>query len=503
VCNSIYKLVVYVLALFKYIYYLIRSSFVAVAMESPNSSPKARSLMQHHKLGTDYIKRALNIDEKSENKDEAIKIYKLGIEEFIKGLDIDLDDEDQGRLANIQEKMRGNMVMALERVEELTKQKTTKNDASNNKSKITRRIPTTSASGNNNATRPTSQPAKGTVASNNRPTSSNRAATPVEKRPTAQAAAKISEPDGKKLPLKDLLKLPNVDKQMIEIILDEIVEQKNVKFSDIIGQDKAKQALTESVILPTINPGLFTGLLQPLKGLLLFGPPGNGKTMLAKAAANEAKCNFFNINSSSLTSKWMGEGEKLVRTLFAVARHLQPSIIFIDEIDSILCERKDNEHEASRRLKTEFFSQFDGMQSNKEDRILVMGATNRPFDLDSAALRRFPKRIYVGIPDLPTRAHLIAKLLQSQSHTLSSWQLEDLAARTDGYSGSDLNSLATEAAYGPIREKSIEDLKHCSKAAIRPISYNDFIHSLSQIKVTPPNALRELNEWNRLYGANS
>jgi SpoVK/Ycf46/Vps4 family AAA+-type ATPase len=143
------------------------------------------------------------------------------------------------------------------------------------------------------------------------------------------------------------------------------------------------------------------------------------------------------------------------------------------------------------------------MQSIKEDRILVMGATNRPFDLDSAALRRFPKRIYVGIPDLPTRAHLIAKLLQSQSHTLSSWQLEDLAARTDGYSGSDLNSLATEAAYGPIREKSIEDLKHCSKAAIRPISYNDFIHSLSQIKVTPPNALRELNEWNRLYGANS
>lgn len=132
-----------------------------------------------------------------------------------------------------------------------------------------------------------------------------------------------------------------------------------------------------------------------------------------------------------------------------------------------------------------------------------MGATNRPFDLDTAALRRFPKRIYVGVPDIETRAQLLAKLLHSQAHTLTRAHIRDLAARTDGYSGSDLNSLATEAAYGPIREKSLEDLKHCTKQAIRPIAYDDFIHSLSQIKVTPSRALQELTDWNRMYGANS
>lgn len=143
------------------------------------------------------------------------------------------------------------------------------------------------------------------------------------------------------------------------------------------------------------------------------------------------------------------------------------------------------------------------MQSDKKDRILVMGATNRPSDLDTAALRRFPKRIYVGVPDFETRAQLICKLLQSQPNSLTSEQIRQLAMRTEGYSGSDLNSLATEAAYGPIREKSLEDLRYCTKQAIRPISYNDFVQSLSQIKVTPPRALEELQEWNRMYGANN
>lgn len=255
------------------------------------------------------------------------------------------------------------------------------------------------------------------------------------------------------------------------------------------------------VILPSLNPELFTGLRSPVKGLLLFGPPGNGKTLLAKAVANEAQCRFFNITAASLTSKYVGEGEKLVRALFAVACYIQPSIVFIDEIDSLLFERKENDHEASRRLKTEFLSQFDGMQSNSQDRILVMGATNRPHELDSAALRRFPKRIYIGLPDKYTRISMLQKLLENQSHSIRNYQFEELANLTDGYSGSDLTALAKDASLGPIREQSIEKLKTLSANRIRPVSFEDFKSSVNKIRQsTAKDGLSELEKWNQQYG---
>ena len=223
--------------------------------------------------------------------------------------------------------------------------------------------------------------------------------------------------------------------------------------------------------------------------------------MLAKAVANEANCNFFNITAASLTSKYVGEGEKLVRALFAIALYIQPTIIFIDEIDSLLFERKENDHEASRRLKTEFLTQFDGMQSNSQDRILVMGATNRPYELDNAALRRFPKRIYIGLPDINTRISLISKLLNSQSNSLRDHHIQELAQLTDGYSGSDLTALAKDAALGPIREQSVEQLKVLKANNIRPLNINDFKSSLSKIRQsTPKDSLIELEKWNREFG---
>ncbi|XP_015139216.1 spastin isoform X4 [Gallus gallus] len=301
---------------------------------------------------------------------------------------------------------------------------------------------------------------------------------------------------------KDTKVFRNVDSNLANLILNEIVDSgPAVKFDDIAGQELAKQALQEIVILPSLRPELFTGLRAPARGLLLFGPPGNGKTMLAKAVAAESNATFFNISAASLTSKYVGEGEKLVRALFAVARELQPSIIFIDEVDSLLCERREGEHDASRRLKTEFLIEFDGVQSSGEDRILVMGATNRPQELDDAVLRRFTKRVYVSLPNEETRLILLKNLLSKQGSPLTQKELAQLARMTDGYSGSDLTALAKDAALGPIRELKPEQVKNMSASEMRNIKLSDFTESLKKIKRSlSPQTLEAYIRWNKDFG---
>ncbi|XP_075002706.1 spastin isoform X3 [Calonectris borealis] len=301
---------------------------------------------------------------------------------------------------------------------------------------------------------------------------------------------------------KDMKIFRNVDSNLANLILNEIVDSgPAVKFDDIAGQELAKQALQEIVILPSLRPELFTGLRAPARGLLLFGPPGNGKTMLAKAVAAESNATFFNISAASLTSKYVGEGEKLVRALFAVARELQPSIIFIDEVDSLLCERREGEHDASRRLKTEFLIEFDGVQCSGEDRILVMGATNRPQELDDAVLRRFTKRVYVSLPNEETRLILLKNLLSKQGSPLTQKELAQLARMTDGYSGSDLTALAKDAALGPIRELKPEQVKNMSASEMRNIKLSDFTESLKKIKRSlSPQTLEAYIRWNKDFG---
>lgn len=244
------------------------------------------------------------------------------------------------------------------------------------------------------------------------------------------------------------------------------------------------------------------GLRAPAKGLLLFGPPGNGKTLLARAVATECSATFLNISAASLTSKYVGDGEKLVRALFAVARDMQPSIIFIDEVDSLLSERSSNEHEASRRLKTEFLVEFDGLPGNPEgDRIVVLAATNRPQELDEAALRRFTKRVYVALPDLETRELLLRRLLQKQGSPLDTDALKRLAKLTEGYSGSDLTALAKDAALEPIRELDVEQVKCLDISAMRPITENDFHNSLKRIRRSvAPQSLTSYEKWSQEYG---
>jgi hypothetical protein len=216
-------------------------------------------------------------------------------------------------------------------------------------------------------------------------------------------------------------------------------------YSILTGLEAAKSALKETVVYPFLRPDLFMGLREPARGMLLFGPPGTGKTMLARAVATESKSTFFAISASSLTSKFMGDSEKLVRALFSLAKRLAPAIIFVDEIDSLLSARGgSSEHEASRRIKTEFLIQWSDLQraaagrdmsaSGEGDatRVLVLAATNLPWAIDEAARRRFVRRQYIPLPEDHVREKQLRTLLAAQKHSLRDRDLQVLVQVTDG-----------------------------------------------------------------------
>jgi len=231
-----------------------------------------------------------------------------------------------------------------------------------------------------------------------------------------------------------------------------VVEKPHVKWSDVAGLEGAKEALKEAVILPIKFPHLFTGKRIPWKGILLFGPPGTGKSYLAKAVATEANnSTFFSVSSSDLVSKWLGESEKLVKNLFELARAHKPSIIFIDEVDSLCSSRSDNESESARRIKTEFLVQMQGV-GNDNDGILVLGATNIPWVLDAAIRRRFEKRIYIPLPEEHARLLMFKLHLGNTPHELTEEDLKTLAAKTERYSGADISIVVRDALMQPVRK---------------------------------------------------
>ncbi|KAK4394692.1 Spastin [Sesamum angolense] len=281
-----------------------------------------------------------------------------------------------------------------------------------------------------------------------------------------------------------------------------------VKFDDVGALEDVKKALNELVILPMRRPELFSrgNLLRPCKGILLFGPPGTGKTLLAKALATEAGASFISITGSTLTSKWFGDAEKLTRALFSFASKLAPVIIFVDEVDSLLGARGGAfEHEATRRMRNEFMAAWDGLRSKDSQRILILGATNRPFDLDDAVIRRLPRRIYVDLPDAENRLKIL-KIMLARENLESGFPFEQLANATEGYSGSDLKNLCIAAAYRPVQElleKESKGDKHDGLPVLRPLKLEDFTHS--KAKVGPSVAydaasMNELRKWNDQYG---
>ncbi|KAI2619972.1 AAA-domain-containing protein [Hypoxylon sp. NC1633] len=231
-----------------------------------------------------------------------------------------------------------------------------------------------------------------------------------------------------------------------------------VGFDDIGGLEDIIEEVKESVIYPLTMPHLYSyaaPLLSAPSGVLLYGPPGCGKTMLAKAVAHESGASFINLHISTLTEKWYGDSNKLVRAVFSLARKLQPAIIFIDEIDAVLGTRRSGEHEASGMVKAEFMTLWDGLTSANTQglpaRIVVLGATNRIHDIDEAILRRMPKKFPVSLPDKKQRSRIL-QLILKDSKTDPSFNIEYIARVTAGMSGSDIKEACRDAAMAPVRE---------------------------------------------------
>ena len=293
----------------------------------------------------------------------------------------------------------------------------------------------------------------------------------------------------------------------------------DVRFKDISGCDEAKRLLKEAVVMPVKYPQFFHGLLRPWRGILLYGPPGTGKTMLAKAVATECGTTFFNISASSVVSKWRGDSEKLVRVLFELARHHAPSTVFMDELDAVMSARDGGgsggsssgggDHESSRRLKTELLVQMDGLNRDEGELVFLLAATNLPWELDPAMLRRLEKRIHVGLPGEDARRRMMSRYLEP--HDVSGdVDLAALAAKTDGYSGADVMLLCKEGAMRPLRrlmERLNDDLEPAGlldgeEVTVGEITGDDIVGALSATRPTQTEAhAKRYVEWTNSFGA--
>lgn len=244
-----------------------------------------------------------------------------------------------------------------------------------------------------------------------------------------------------------------------------VPENISVSWNSIAGLDNICQEIKESIVFPVCHRDMFSAssLYQPPKGVLLYGPPGCGKTLIAKATAKEAGMRFINLDVAMLTDKWYGESQKLASAVFSLAVKIQPCIIFIDEIDSFLRARNSSDHEATAMMKTQFMMLWDGLNTESDSTVIVMGATNRPQDLDKAILRRMPAQFHVGLPNEEQRLKILQLILR-QERLAEDVDFIQMARMTNGYSGSDLREMCRNASVYRIRKIMREKTKELAAA---------------------------------------
>ncbi|XP_077206252.1 katanin p60 ATPase-containing subunit A1 isoform X1 [Paroedura picta] len=323
----------------------------------------------------------------------------------------------------------------------------------------------------------------------------------------SKSSSDISEPEPKKFDST------GYDKDLVEALERDIISQNpNVRWDDIADLVEAKKLLKEAVVLPMWMPEFFKGIRRPWKGVLMVGPPGTGKTLLAKAVATECKTTFFNISSSTLTSKYRGESEKLVRLLFEMARFYAPTTIFIDEIDSI-CSRRgtSEEHEASRRVKAELLVQMDGVGGASENddpskMVMVLAATNFPWDIDEALRRRLEKRIYIPLPSAKGREELLRINLR-ELELAGDVDLATIAQNMEGYSGADITNVCRDASLMAMRRRieglTPEEIRNLSRDEMHmPTTMEDFEMALKKVSKSVSAAdIEKYEKWILEFGS--
>lgn len=274
------------------------------------------------------------------------------------------------------------------------------------------------------------------------------------------------------------------------IIASNLIDPQAITTSwgDIAGLESVILELRETVILPIQQRALLAGsqLTTAPRGVLLHGPPGCGKTMLAKATAREAGAKFINLDIALITDKWYGESQKLAGAVFTLAQKIAPCIIFIDEIDSFLRTRDSHDHEATAMVKAQFMQMWDGLETRSQDQapVVVMGATNRPKDVDRAILRRMPATFHIGLPCAQQRKSILKKILAMEkvSEDMDFIRLSNL---TEGFSGSDLREACRTASVFRMRElmSSIDvESKSDDKKELRVLTNEDMLKAIAKLR---------------------